>query len=89
MTHGNFSNQLLATVKPREPQVGDGATLILWSDRQAFTILDVKNPASLSVGTVNRPHPKKRTCGKTGIITSVAICLKLAFGMSTVTHISE
>ena len=42
MTHGSFSNQLLATVTLRKPQTGEGATLILWSDRHAYTINEVK-----------------------------------------------
>jgi hypothetical protein len=42
MKYGSFSNQLISSVKPSEPQIGDGATLILWSDRQAYTVTDVK-----------------------------------------------
>ena len=42
MKHGNFSNQILATVTTSVPKAGEGATLILWSDRQAYTIIDVK-----------------------------------------------
>ncbi|AUD02432.1 hypothetical protein [Spirosoma pollinicola] len=42
MTYGTLTNLVYAESKPADPKIGDGATLILWSDRQAFTVVDVK-----------------------------------------------
>ena len=55
MTHGNFTNQILANVVSQQPQVGEGATLILWSDRHAYTKVDVKK----SFVVVNRDNQPK------------------------------
>lgn len=66
MTHGNFSNQLLATVPTRQPQIGDGATLILWSDRQAYTVVDVKKSYVVVSRDRQPPVPRKAYLRKDG-----------------------
>lgn len=45
--HGSFFNQLMDSSKQPVPQVGDGATLIHWSDREAGTIVKVLSPKRL------------------------------------------
>jgi hypothetical protein len=42
MKYGTLTNLVYAEDKPVEPKVGDGATLIHWSDRHAYTIVEVK-----------------------------------------------
>lgn len=42
MKHGSLTNLIHAENKSADPKVGDGATLILWSDRHAYTIISVK-----------------------------------------------
>lgn len=42
MTYGTLTNLVYAEDKSPAPKVGDGATLICWSDRRAYTIVDVK-----------------------------------------------
>jgi len=42
MTYGTLTNLVYAEDKLPEPKIGDGATLICWSDRRAYTIIDVK-----------------------------------------------
>jgi hypothetical protein len=41
MTYGSLLNFLQADSLQREPKVGDGATYLAWSDRYAYTIVDV------------------------------------------------
>ena len=38
--YGNLTNRIMETGKA-EPKIGDGATLLMWSDRRAYTIIDV------------------------------------------------
>jgi len=38
---GNFESWMMATSKQPVPHVGDGATIILWTDRYAGTIIKV------------------------------------------------
>lgn len=42
MTYGTLTNLVYAEDKSPAPKIGDGATLICWSDRHAYTIVDVK-----------------------------------------------
>lgn len=79
MTHGNFSNQLLATVAPGEPQIGDGATLILWSDRQAFTVIDVKKSYVIVSRDSQPPAPQKAYLRKNGNYYLGGHLLKIGF----------
>jgi hypothetical protein len=39
--YGNVINRLQEEAQQREPQIGDGATYLAWSDRYAYTIVDV------------------------------------------------
>ena len=39
--YGSFFNMMMDNSKPAEPTVGMGATLLLWSDRHAGTIVEV------------------------------------------------
>jgi len=79
MTHGNFSNQLLATVAPSVPKVGDGATLILWSDRQAFTVIDVKKTCIVVSRDSQPPAPQKAYLRKDGNYYLGGHLLKIGF----------
>ena len=42
MTYGTLTNLIYSENKSPEPKIGDGATLLCWSDRHAYTIVDVK-----------------------------------------------
>jgi hypothetical protein len=42
MNYGTLTNLIYAEDKAIEPKIGDGATLLHWSDRHAYTIVDVK-----------------------------------------------
>lgn len=42
MNYGTLTNLVYAENKSPEPKIGDGATLLCWSDRRAYTIVDVK-----------------------------------------------
>lgn len=42
MNYGTLTNLVYAENKSYEPKIGDGATLICWSDRRAYTVIDVK-----------------------------------------------
>lgn len=42
MNYGTLTNLVYSEEKPVEPKIGDGATLLCWSDRHAYTIVDVK-----------------------------------------------
>jgi hypothetical protein len=39
MEFGSLNNLLMANSKPRTPQVGDGATLLSWTDRHPATVV--------------------------------------------------
>lgn len=41
MIYGTLTNLVYAEDKSPKPKIGDGATLICWSDRRAYTIVDV------------------------------------------------
>ena len=42
MKYGTLTNLIYAEDESPAPKIGDGATLICWSDRRAYTIVDVK-----------------------------------------------
>ena len=42
MTYGTLTNLVYSENKSPKPKIGDGATLLLWSDRHAYTVIEVK-----------------------------------------------
>ncbi len=42
--YGDLMNRLLETVGPPKPEVGMGATTLMWSDRNAGTIVRILSP---------------------------------------------
>ncbi|GAB4008951.1 hypothetical protein GCM10028808_16090 [Spirosoma migulaei] len=42
MKYGTLTNLIYAEGKTVEPKIGDGATLLQWSDRHAYTVIEVK-----------------------------------------------
>jgi hypothetical protein len=42
MNYGTLTNLVYAENKSPEPKIGDGATLICWSDRRAYTVVSIK-----------------------------------------------
>lgn len=79
MTYGSLSNQLLATVPPRQTQSGDGATLILWSDRHAYTVIDVKKSYVVVSRDSQPPAPQKAYLRKDGNYYLGGHLLKIGF----------
>ena len=50
MQHGSFQNVQAANTLPKPNfTVGDGATLVMWSDRHACTIIDIRKNGRLIV----------------------------------------
>ena len=49
MQHGNLLNGIMSNGQNLVPEVGMGATHLMWSDRQAYTIIEVKSPTRLVV----------------------------------------
>lgn len=47
MNYGTLTNLVYSEENPVEPKIGDGATLLCWSDRHAYIIVDVKKAISL------------------------------------------
>lgn len=47
MNYGTLTNLVYAEDKSPEPKIGAGATLLLWSDRHAYTVIEVKKTMSL------------------------------------------
>lgn len=41
MEHGSLQNLLIASSNSNKPKVGMGATIVLWTDRKAYTIIEV------------------------------------------------
>jgi hypothetical protein len=39
--YGNLINRIQETAAPKKPEVGMGATILMWSDRHAATIVEV------------------------------------------------
>ena len=46
---GSLVNHLLSRTEDRQPQVGDGATELCWSDRHAYTVVEVKSAKTIVV----------------------------------------
>lgn len=42
MEHGSFVNMVYDRSAPPEPEVGMGATILMWSDRYAATVVEVR-----------------------------------------------
>lgn len=42
MNYGTLTNLVYSEDKPAELKVGDGATLLQWSDRHAYTVVEIK-----------------------------------------------
>ncbi|AKD53532.1 hypothetical protein [Spirosoma radiotolerans] len=42
MNYGTLTNLIYAEDKPADPKIGDGATLLQWSNRHACTVIEVK-----------------------------------------------
>ncbi|WP_020606399.1 hypothetical protein [Spirosoma spitsbergense] len=42
MKYGTLTNLVYAEGGTSEPKIGDGATLLCWSDRHAYTIVEIK-----------------------------------------------
>lgn len=49
MTTGSMINHLMGNSKPAVPEVGMGATKLCWTDRHAYTIVEVVNPKKIVV----------------------------------------
>lgn len=47
--HGSFQNQQYSKMNSLKPEVGMGATEICWSDRHAYTIIEVINDTKIVV----------------------------------------
>jgi len=56
---GSLINHLMAGEISDVPKVGDGATLLLWTDRHAATAIDVDTSGKNPVITVQRDHAKR------------------------------
>lgn len=46
---GSVVNELQGNTEQSAPQVGDGATILMWSDRHAATIVEVPSPKTVIV----------------------------------------
>ncbi len=57
---------MIATVKPAEPKIGDGATLILWTDRQALTVIGLSKRYIIVTRDSQPPNPLKAYLRKDG-----------------------
>jgi len=49
MRHGSLQNMIAADSKGAVPEVGMGATEILWTDRRPWTVVAVKSPTRIIV----------------------------------------
>jgi len=47
--YGSLQNMLAGTSVAYAPKVGDGATMVMWSDRHAYTITQVVSPTHVVV----------------------------------------
>ncbi len=56
---GSLVNHLMANEEGAIPAVGDGATVLLWTDRHATTVIDVDTSGKHPVITVQRDHVKR------------------------------
>ena len=67
-THGSLQNLLMARGKvsqPAVPRVGDGATIVLWTDRIACTVIEVKTPRKIVIQEDNAIRTDKNGMSKT------------------------
>ena len=46
--YGNLHNRIMESCKPTTPEIGMGATLCFYSDREAGTIIEMKSPNELN-----------------------------------------
>lgn len=46
---GSIVNRMMERTSPQKPEVGMGATECLWSDRHAYTVIEVKSPCRIIV----------------------------------------
>ena len=79
MTYGTLTNKLYATTTPIQPKIGDGATLILWSDRQAYTVIDVKKSYVVVSRDSQPPAHRKAYLRKDGNYYLGGHLLKIGF----------
>ncbi|MCY7358049.1 MAG: hypothetical protein LH609_11440 [Rudanella sp.] len=79
MTFGTLTNLIYSEEKTTEPKIGDGATLILWSDRQAYTILEVKKSYVIVSRDNQPPNPRKAYLRKDGNYYLGGHLLKVGF----------
>lgn len=47
--YGSLTNRIMETAKNPVPEVGMGATELMWSDRHAYTVVKVINPKLIEV----------------------------------------
>lgn len=47
--YGSLTNRLMENVKPPVPEVGMGATIVMYSDRHAATVVEVVGPKKIIV----------------------------------------
>jgi hypothetical protein len=46
---GSLVNNIMSKPKPVTPEIGMGATRLGWSDRNAFTVIDILSPKEIRV----------------------------------------
>lgn len=56
---GSLVNHFMANEGGAIPAVGDGVTVLLWTDRHATTVIDVDTSGKRPVITVQRDHAKR------------------------------
>jgi hypothetical protein len=49
MAFGSLNNLLMSNAKAPEPKVGMGATRLSWTDRDPYTIIEVRSPKRIVV----------------------------------------
>lgn len=49
MMYGSFVNQIVSQTKGLKPEVGMGVTQLLWTDRNPFEIIEVKDDRHITV----------------------------------------
>lgn len=47
--YGSLFNRLMENVKPPVPEVGMGATILMYSDRHAATVIEVLSPSRIVI----------------------------------------
>jgi len=56
---GSFINHIAASSRHPEPKVGMGATILLWTDRHAATIVGVRKSRGVTFVDVQRDHAER------------------------------